>query len=376
MDLFPRGRPTVCTIDLDALRWNFRQAREKVGAQVKILSVVKADAYGHGAHRVAETLVEAGTNALGVATLEEGIALRERGIAAPVLILAGAYPDSFDELVRHGLTPTVFDAENLDRLEEKARRRDKPLDFHLKVDTGMGRIGFLANDIAAWLPRLKKSTPLRLAGLFSHFSQSESVEGEYTLRQLELFKRTVERIRGAGHDPGLIHLANSAAIITLPAAYFSMVRPGLMLYGAYPSAAMAEAIALRPALAWKSRLVQLKKVPKGTAVSYGQTFVTRRESLIATLPVGYADGYRRLGSNRAEVLVRGRRAPVAGRICMDLTTIDVTDIPGVAPGDEVVLLGEQNGERISADEVARWADTIPYEIFTSIGARVPRVYLN
>ncbi|MBM4299105.1 MAG: alanine racemase, partial [Deltaproteobacteria bacterium] len=204
---------------------------------------------------------------------------------------------------------------------------------------------------------------------------AESVDGDYTRKQLEVFTAVAARLRAAGMTP-MFHFANSAATITQPAAYFDMVRPGIMLYGAYPSPAMAQQVTLKPVLSWHTKIIQLKKVPAATSISYGQTFVTRRESLIATLPVGYADGYQRLLSNRGEALVRGKRAPVAGRVCMDLTMLDVTDIRNVQQGDEVVLLGRQDGAEISADEMATWANTISYEIFTSIGPRVPRIHIN
>jgi alanine racemase len=240
----------------------------------------------------------------------------------------------------------------------------------------MGRLGMVAAETETWLPEIKKLTALRIAGVFSHFSRAESVDGDYTKQQLELFKRVIAQLRASSVVPGLVHFANSAATITLPAAYFDMVRPGIMLYGVYPSPSMAAQVTLKPALSWKSKILQLKKVPPGTSISYGQTFITRRESFIATLPLGYADGYPRLLSNHGAVLVKGQRAPVVGRVCMDLTLIDVTDIKNVKQEDEVVLLGRQGGAEISADEIAAWADTISYEILTSISARVPRIHLN
>ena len=370
----PKGRPTFCSVDLAALRWNFRQVRKKVGRKVKVLSVVKANGYGHGAREVAKALEHEGSDAFGVATLEEGVELREAGIRSPIVILAGFYPAQLDQLLRHRLIPVACELDGLRRLETLARKRGVSLGFHLKVDTGMGRIGFLASEIDSWLPELSRLRSLRLGGLFSHFSHAENVGGIYTQNQLKLFHGLVARLSAAGYDPPLIHLANSAAVITLPSSHFSMVRPGLMLYGIYPSPGMASQVALKPVLSWKTRILQLKKIPKGSSISYGQTFVTRRESLIATLPVGYADGYPRLLSNRGAVLVRGKRAPIVGRVCMDLTMVDVTDIEKIKQGDEVVLLGEQERERISADEMAGWAETISYEIFTSISARVPRIY--
>lgn len=374
MASLPKGRPTVCDVDLDALRWNFQQVRRKAGPQVKILSMVKANAYGHGACAVAKTLAEAGSDAFGVATLEEGIELRKGGIQSPILIMAGVYPEHLDELVQNNLASAVCELEMLRRLELLARSRGLSLNFHLKVDTGMWRLGLLASELDSWLPDLGKLKALKLEGVFSHFSETEGVERNYTQSQLELFQQVLRRLCAAGYNPPLIHMAKSAGVIAFPSSHFTMVRPGLMLYGAYPSPEMVSQVTLKPALSWKTRMLQLKKVPKGSSISYGQTFVTKRESLIATLPLGYADGYHRLLSNRAVVLVRGQRAPVVGRVCMDLTMVDVTDIRGVVEEDEVVLLGAQGGEVILADEMARWAETISYEIFTSISARVPRIH--
>ena len=372
----PKGRPTACYVDLDALRWNFRQIREKIGPEVRVLSVVKADAYGHGAREVARALAAAGSESFGVATLEEGVELRAAGIRSPILVLAGVYPEQLGEFIQHRLTPAICETEAFKQLEKEARRRGVTLNFHLKVDTGMGRIGLPSAEVGRWLPEMGQLESLKLEGLFSHFSHAESVEGSYTQSQLKAFQLVLKRLRSAGYNPPWVHLANSAAVITLPSAHFTMVRPGLMLYGAYPSPVMASQVALKPVLSWRTRVLQLKRVPEGSSISYGQIFVTQRESSIATLPVGYADGYPRLLSNRGEVLIRGQRAPVAGRICMDLTMVDVTDIRGVEQGDEVVLLGAQGKAAISADEMARWAETISYEIFTSISDRVPRIHYH
>ena len=370
------GRPTICSIDHEALRWNLSQIRNRVGPQVKILSMVKAGAYGHGAVAVSRTLAGGGSDAFGVATLEEAVELRQAGIRAPILILAGAYENQLDEFFAHALTPVAHDLTGLKQLEKAVKSRRRTLPVHLKVDTGMGRLGLAAAESDVWIPELKKLEALKIEGVFSHFSQAESVEGDYTRQQLTIFTRVVERLRAERIMPPLVHFANSAATITLPAAYFDMVRPGIMLYGVYPSPAMASQITLKPVLDWKTKILQLKKVPAGTNISYGQTFITQRESLIATLPLGYADGYQRLLSNRGAVLVGAQRAPVVGRVCMDLTMIDVTDIRNVKQGDEVVLLGRQGNAEISADEIAAWANTISYEILTSISARVPRVHHN
>ncbi|HYA27749.1 MAG TPA: alanine racemase [Acidobacteriota bacterium] len=376
MSHFSRGRPTICTVDHEALRWNLSQIRAKVGDQVKILAMVKANAYGHGAVAAAKTLAAAGSDAFGVATLDEAIELRESGIRAPIVVVAGVYPDQVEAFIAQSLTPAICDLANLRQIEAALLDRVSTLKFHLKIDTGMGRLGVRAEEIETCLPQLKTLEALKLEGVFSHFSTAESVEGDHTKKQLEIFSGVVRRLRSAGITPPLVHLANSAATIAQPAAYFDMVRPGIMLYGVYPSPSMAQQISLKPVLSWQTKVLQLKKVPVGASISYGQTFITKRQSVIATLPVGYADGYHRLLSNRGEVLLRGKRAPVAGRVCMDLTMIDVTDIRGVQQGDEVVLLGRQGDAEITADEMAGWARTISYEIFTSIGARVPRIHLN
>ena len=376
MVTIPPGRPTLCFVDLDALRWNFRQIRSKVGPQVKILSMVKANGYGHGATAIATALAAEGSDAFGVATLEEGVELRQTSIKEPILVLAGAYAEQVDRFFDHRLTPVVYAVDSLKQLDAVVHSSDRDLQVHLKVDTGMGRLGLLAAEVDSWLPTIKKLKALKIEGVFSHFSHAESVEGHYTREQLRIFREVIERLRSGGIEPSVVHLANSAATITLPAAYFDMVRPGLMLYGIHPSPAMANQISLKPVLSWKTQVLQVKKVPAGTSISYGQTFITQRKSLIAILPIGYADGYPRLLSNRGEVLVNGKRAPVVGRVCMDLTMIDVTDIGEIRQGDEVVLLGRQGDAEISADEMAAWASTISYEILTSIGARVTRIHHN
>jgi len=372
----PKGRPTFCLVDLQALCWNFRQIREKVGRQVKILSMVKANAYGHGAPAVAKTLAAEGSDAFGVATLEEGIELRQADIREPIIVLAGVYPEQIDQFLENSLTPVVHERQTLRSVEAAIRNRGAKLNIHFEVDTGMGRTGFLAAEVDLWLSELTKLKALTLEGVFSHFSDAESANEEYTENQLRNFLSVIKRLRGTGITPRFVHMAKSAAVVTVPASHFAMVRPGLALYGLYPSPDMAKRIALKPVLSWRTGILQLKRVPKGSSLGYGRTFVTGRESLIATLPVGYADGYPRVLSNRALVLVRGDRAPVVGRVSMDLTMIDATDIRGVQQGDEVVLLGRQGDGEISADEMAGWSNTISYEILTSIGPRVPRIYYN
>lgn len=376
MTKFPKGRPTHCCIDHAALRWNLRQIKKAIGPRVKILSMVKANAYGHGAVEVARTLAESGSDAFGVATVEEGIELRRARITQPILVLAGVYLEQLDQFLRNKLTPVIYEAATLRSLDKAVQARKTKLKIQLEVDTGMGRIGFPTSEIELWLPLVSKLKALKLDGVFSHFSDAETANEKYTLQQLKQFHQVLDRLRSANIFPAASHMAKSAALITLPASHLAMVRPGLILYGMNPASQMKKQIALKPVLSWRTRIIQLKRSAAGTSIGYGRTFVTKRNSLIATLPVGYADGYRWLLSNRAAVLVRGRRAPVVGRVSMDLTTVDVTDIRNVKQGDEVVLLGRQGGAEISADEMAAWANTISYEIFTSIGARVPRIHDN
>jgi alanine racemase len=372
----PKGRPTYCVIDLAALRWNFEQVKKSVGPGVKILSVVKANGYGHGAREVAKTLSQAGSDGFGVATVEEGIELRESGIRSPILVLTAIYAGQLGQLLQHKLTPAISDLDTLRGLERLLRKRSRSLNFHLKVDTGMGRLGLLHSEVENWLPELSRLKALKLEGLFSQLSHAEDERGEHTRTQIENFRRVLERLQEAGFNPPSIHLANSAALIAEGSAHFTMVRPGLMLYGLYPAPEMARQVELKPVLSWKTRVLQVKQLPGGSSIGYGRTFVTQRESSIATLPVGYADGYHRLLSNRGAALVRGKRAPIVGRISMDLTMVDVTGIAGVSQGDEVVLLGRQGDHAVSADEMAGWAETISYEILTSISARVPRIQKN
>ena len=367
---------TCCLVDLSALRANLGTVRRLVGARVEILAVVKADAYGHGDVESARALCDEGVRRLGVATVAEGVRLRESGIEAAILVLGSVYPGDTVSLVRYSLDPVVPNLDLLRHLEAFGAEHGVDIPCHLKLDTGMGRLGLLPDGIEEWLPELGRLRTVKLQGIMSHFAKAEEPESPSCRGQLRAFRQTLERIRAAGHGPAPAHMANSAAVLGLPEAHFDMVRPGGMLYGIVSHPPMAEHARLAPALTWKTRVLQLKTLPKHSAVSYGGTFTTRRQSIIATLPVGYADGYKRSLSNKAAVLIRGQRALVVGRVTMDLTMADVTDIAGVQPGDEVVLLGTQAGETISAEEMAGWADTISYEILTSISPHIPRYYIR
>ena len=369
-------RPTRAEIDLTALKANLASVRA-LAPKAGVLAVVKANAYGHGAIGVARALEASGVQMLGVALVEEGLELRNAGVRTPILVLGGAYHGGYQLMVEHELIPTVFRLEHLEQLAQAARPGGARVEAHLKVDTGMGRLGVLPEDLDAFLERAGRTPEVRLTGLVSHFANADLADAAMTHHQILQFRSALAAMRARGFDPELRHLSNSAAVIDCAPLRddleLNLVRPGLMLYGVPPAPWMHEKVALRPVLSWKSAITHLKRVKKGTPISYGGTWIAPRESAIATVPVGYADGYDRGYSNRGEVLIRGRRAPIAGRVCMDMLMADVTDIPGASVGDEVVLLGEQDGQRISAEDLARLSETIPYEILCRVAARVPRV---
>jgi alanine racemase len=370
------SRPTVAEIDLEALRFNLEQLKKLAGEKVEVLAVVKANAYGHGAPEVARELEAAGARIFAVATTEEGIELRVSGIRAPILILAGTYADEFDRITANRLTPVIYDLEIARAFNARAEKERMRLPVHLKIDTGMTRLGIPWRQWEAGLEVMGSLKRLRVEGLLSHFSVAEGGADEdraFTEEQVRRFTRCVDLARRKGLSPRYIHMANSAAAAR-EAARFNLVRPGLMLYGYHPSPALRSVVSLKPVLRWKTAVLSLKQAPKGDPVSYGRTFCCPENSLIAVLPVGYGDGYSRLLSGRGEVLIGGRRAKIAGIVCMDMTMVDVSEIPGVKAGDEVVLLGRQEGDEISAVEIAGWTGSIPYEVLCGIGKRVPRVY--
>ena len=365
---------TTAEVDLGALAYNYHQLRQLASPSVKFLAVVKADAYGHGAIPVSKKLEELGADFLGVATVYEGAELRNAGIKKPILVLSGIYQEEAEDVLTYQLTPMVYRLEIAEALSAAAKKQGKKIPIHIKVDTGMGRIGVLAEEAAAFANRVRKFENLDIEGVASHFSTADGGNSSFAEEQLQRFTRTLEEMKNVDIDPPYCHIANSAALVTLPAAHFTLVRPGIMLYGSYPSSSLKDKVPLRQVMSWKSLVANLKKVPKDYPISYGRTFITQRPSLIAAIPVGYADGYNRLFSNRGEILINGMRAPVVGRVCMDWTMADVTDVPGVAVGDEVVLLGSQLGKEITAEELGERIGTIAYEILCSVGKRVARIY--
>ena len=361
-------RPTWAEIDLDALRHNFMLVKELVGPSVSVLSVVKADGYGHGAVEVSKTLVEAGTEMLGVATVEEAMELRDYGIDVPIMLLGGIRPEEASLAVSNNMLPCLFSIDVARALDKAASSNGTSASYHLKIDTGMTRLGVRPEGLDRFLNDLSEFKNIRMDGVLTHLASAFADSTEYTEKQLSAFIENSKKVRERGHSPRYVHSANSVSIKRFPHSHMDLVRPGIMLY----TPGGGEGLPLHPVMKLKSRIIQLSSVPKGTPVSYGGTHITSRESLIATLPIGYADGYLRKLSNRAQVSVKGQKAPVVGAVCMDLTMIDVTDVPGVGVGDEVTLFGDA---LVSVSQVASWAETISYEILSITGKRVQRIYV-
>jgi alanine racemase len=369
------GRPTWAEIDLDALASNLREVRRVVGAGVKVMCVVKADAYGHGAARCARRLEAEGADWFAVALPEEGVELRAAGITKPILCLEGFWEGQAGLCVKQNLTPIIFRLDTARAFDRAAREAGEVAEVHVKIDTGMNRLGVRADDASEFASRLREFQNLRVGGLLTHFaSADEAAAEEFTRGQVARFASAVETFRAHGHEPAVEHLSNSAATFAEPAARGTLVRPGGVLYGLWRDVLRPQLIAppLRAVMSLRSRITLLKRVPAGETLGYGRTRTLTRDSLIATLPIGYADGYRRVLSNRSPVIVRGHFAPVVGRVSMDLTIIDVTDVPGVRSDDTATLIGADGDRAINAEDLARDAATISYEITCGIGARVPR----
>jgi alanine racemase len=377
-------------IDLQAIAHNVRELRRITRAGTKLLVAVKANGYGHGAVEVAKTALQNGADALGAARIEEGILLRSAGIVAPILILGYTDPALAEKLIASDLTQTIWSLETAEQLSRTAVQVGKEIRIHLKVDTGMGRLGLLpdisrqdpsnmmvADDAIAEVTAIDRLPGLELEGVYTHFPTADSADKMDAEAQLDRFQNFTNLLRHAGIEVPLQHAANSAAIIDMPETHLDMVRAGISVYGLYPSRQVAQdRVVLQPAMALKTRIIQLKRVPEGFKVSYGSTFSTEKPTWIATVPIGYADGLSRRLSSRGHMLVAGHRVPIAGRVCMDLTMLDVGDIPDIAVGNEVVVFGRQEDAAIAVDEVASMLDTINYEIVSNISERVPRIYLR
>jgi alanine racemase len=367
---------TWAEIDLDAIAHNARELKQLVGEKTELMAVVKANAYGHGAVPVAEAALENGASRLAVNRAVEGVQLRQAGITAPVLILGYTLPAQAETIVRWNLTPTVNTLEQAQALSAAALHQGKVLPIHVKVDTGLGRFGLLPDEVVNFVQALSALPGLVLEGIYTHFAIADAVDKTYTLQQFEIFRDVVRRLEEAGFTIPIKHVAGSAATLDLPGTHLDMVRCGITLYGLRPSDEVEPTIPLRPAMTLKSRVARVRTLPAGSSISYGRTYTTSEPTRVALVPVGYGDGYHRLISNRGQVLIRGQRAPIVGRVCMDQFVVKASHIPDVQQHDEVVLLGQQGDEEITAEEVATWAGTINYEVTTSILPRVTRVYLK
>jgi len=363
-------------IDLKALAENISQIKSWVGPKVRLLQVVKADGYGHGALQVAKVALSNGAYGLGVANAEEGIALRLGGIEAPILILSPSFPAEVPEIAEYGLSPTLSDSTVISLLSREALKAGRKVAVHIEVDTGMGRSGVRPEEASALAQRILSQDGLNLEGIYSHFASADLMDREFCRTQLDRFKEVVAQLQGEGINPPLKHMANSAAILEFPESYFDLVRPGLLSYGLYPSAQVRKKVAVKPVLSFKTKVAQLKEVFPGETISYGRTYQAKTPTKAALLPVGYGDGYDFLLSNKGEVLIRGRRSPVLGRVTMDLTMVDVSGIPEVKVGDEVTIIGRDGGEKITAGEIAERVGTLSYEVLCLIGKRAPRVYIQ
>jgi len=377
-------------IDLRAIAHNVRELKRITDPAARLMAVVKANGYGHGAVEVAQTALDSGATALGVARIHEGIDLRKAGMDVPILVFGYTPPALADQLIKFDLTQTVYSQKTAEALSGMAASDGKKIRVHLKMDTGMGRLGLVlgrtrriasrtepGNEALREVEAIARLPGLEVEGIYTHFATADSSNKSYATYQLELFVAFIEQLRIAGLEFSMKHAANSAAVIDMPESHLDMVRPGISIYGFYPSEEVNKArISLKPAMALKTKIIHLKDVPAGFKVSYGGTYETEKPTTIATVPIGYADGLNRLLSSKGHMLVRGRHAPIVGRVCMDLTMLDVGDIPEVGLEAEVVIFGRQGTECITADEIARSLATIHYEIVATVMNRVSRRYLR
>ncbi len=368
-------RPLWVEIEEKAIRENIRRIQALIGPEIKIMAVLKAEAYGHGAARVAQIAMEEGIDWFGVATPEEGIALRQAGLKTNILVFGPLLPEQAATFCDYNLVSTITMRESAEALSVEACRHNVEMKIHIKIDTGMGRVGFRPEAAREEIKKILVLPRLKVDGIYSHFATADSPDLNYAEKQLATFRDLLFHLDSEGIKFPLKHLANSGGIINLPASYFDMVRAGIIIYGLYPSPESKQSrLALKPAFSLKTKVVQVKRVPVGTGISYGQFYHTKKETTIATLPIGYADGWSRALSEKAEVLIKGEQYPLVGKICMDQCMVEVGDAP-VQVGDEVVLIGQQGAKQITVDQVASWLDTINYEIICGISFRVPRVYV-
>lgn len=367
---------TWAEVDLDAIAHNMREIRKITNPSSQIMAVVKADAYGHGFLEVTRTLLENGADRLAVAVLQEGKQLRSRGVTVPILILGASGNDSIEDLINFDITPSVFTYEFAKALSYEAERKEKVTKIHIKIDTGMSRIGYLAGDdneeIADEIIKISRLPYIEIEGIFSHFAASDEYDASYTHLQFDRFMDVCQRLEIKGLNIPIKHICNSAGIMMYPEMHLDMVRPGVILYGMYPSDEVDKSrLDLIPAMTLKSTITHVKEVEAGRGVSYGREYITKGVTKIATVPIGYADGYLRRLAKEGKMLVNGVKVPIIGRICMDQCMIDVTNVNNTDRGDEVIIFGR---EGVTIDDLAKWLDTINYEVACVIGKRIPRIY--
>ncbi|MCP4264299.1 MAG: alanine racemase [Candidatus Brocadiaceae bacterium] len=367
---------TWVEIDLNAIVHNLKAIKGKAVHGTKVLAIVKADAYGHGAVRTSQTLVENGIDMLGVAFPDEGVELRENNISTPILVLNPILPEQIEDVITYSMGVTVSGIDIANELSTAAIKCRHNISVHVEVDTGMGGAGLCPNNVLPFVKELLLIKNLELEGIFTHFNSSEEKDQSFSKNQLVIFKDIIKQIENEKIDIPLIHAANSAAILDIPGSCFNMVRPGLILYGIFPSKDVFRNIDIKPAMSFKTRIINLKKLDAGSTIGYGRTFDIFKQTTVATIPVGYKDGLNRCFSNLGEVLINGKRAPIIGRVCMDRCFVDVTSLPDAKIGSEVTIYGSQANETISIESAAELIDTIPYEIVCNIGTKAKKkVYL-
>lgn len=367
-------RPTVAIVDLDAIRFNVSQVKKQV-APADIMAVVKSNAYGHGDYEVSKVALASGATYLGVALVSEGISLRKKGIDAPILVFGGFFPQDVPLYLDYDLECTLYTEHNLQALQQSTINEQR-IKVQIKIDTGMGRVGVPVTQAIEFVKKVARCSDFELVGIYTHFATSDEKDNTFANLQLERFVDLNDQIENEGIQIPYKHTANSGAILDLPKSYFNMVRPGVMLYGYYPSRETTESLQLQPAMTLKSKVIFVKRINKNDSVSYGRKFIAKQDTNIATIPIGYADGYNRLLSNRANVRIEDDIYPVVGRVCMDQILIDLGPETTVRTGDEVILLDPDVESSVHMNHFCEMLDTIPYELCCRISERVPRVYLN
>ncbi len=369
--MIPDGVVTWAEIDLDAIAHNVRAIKDFVGPNTEIIASVKANAYGHGLLPVARTALEAGASRLAIHRIQVAVILRESGITAPILIMGHIPPAGVDLILRNRITPTLTNRETAQLISAHA---EEPTPVHIKVDTGMSRYGLDAEKAVDFVRYVASLPNLRVEGLFTHFATADEPDLTHARRQLERFQAILDELARIGYPIAVPHICNSAGLVRFPEAHMAAVRPGLLIYGMAPSPASTPPFPIKRALTLKTTVINVRDLAPGTAIGYGRTFIAQEPIRVALISLGYGDGYPRQASNRGAVLIRGQRAPIRGRICMDQMVVEVTDIPGVRIGDEAVAIGPQGDDEITAEEVAAWSDSINYEVVTGLLPQVVRIY--